>query len=240
LSCQGASAIPNLFATLTPTATVTPTPTSTPTATPTLTPTPLAGINAEMQSDGTILVTDYDNKFQLSLPADWIVVPLKGEDITEILLELSKDNPDLKDIGEAFQNLDPEFIRLIALHKDPKYMVDGYVTNLTIAVLEDKVMTSMPMDFVTSMLAESLKQGGAKIVSSETADNANGVMVGFIHIQQAAPTAMGKKVEVYSYIMLFMSNERLVMVPFATPKQFGEEILLLMDGILDSIRPYSP
>ena len=243
LSCQGTSAIPNLFATATPTATITPTSTSTPSPTPTatFTPTPLpTGMNADAQPNGATFVIDYDNKFQLSIPTGWIVVPLKGKDIAGALSELSKENPELKDMEEAFQSLNSDFIRLVALHKDPKYVVDDYATNLTIFVIDDKVMGSMPLDFVASVLGESLKRNGAKVVSKEPADNANNVMVSVIDVQQTTPTAAGKKVDIYNSSILFQSNEKLVMVMFSTPKQFKEDTPLLMEGVLDSIKPYFP
>src|SRR6266508_6408975 len=82
LSCSGVADISNLFATetptptntFTPTSTFTPSPTPAPTQTPSPTPLP-TGINIEEQSDGSTLFIDYDNKYQLVLPSDWLIIP---------------------------------------------------------------------------------------------------------------------------------------------------------------------
>jgi hypothetical protein len=245
LACQGTSAIPNPFATATPTATITPTATPTPSPTPTatFTATPLpTGVNAESKPDGVTFIIDYDNKYQLSIPAGWVVVPLTGKDFAKALSELSEDNPDLKDMAAAFQNLDSDMLRLAALHKDSKYVVDGFATNLTIAVLDDKVMGSMPIAFVTGALEESMKRQGAKVDSNsqETVTNANGVEVGAIDFQQIAPTSTGKKVSVYSHLMVFQSDGKMVMIALATPKQFAGDAPKLLEGVVDSIKPYVP
>ena len=184
LACQGGAGL-NPFATETPTPTLTftpspttmPSPTATQTATQTSSPTPLpSGAITEEQSDGTTLFVDYDNQFQLNLPDAWLVIPLSSDDITDILEKLSEENPEFKGTAEAFAQMDPDLIRVIAVNEDTKYLVNGFSTNLTVTAVEDKVMSSMPLDFVTGVVEESLKQGGATIISNEAlaADNAHG------------------------------------------------------------------
>lgn len=246
LACQGGAGL-NPFATKTPTPTLTftPSPTYTPsptaTATETPSPTPTAvptGAITEEQSDGSTLFTDYDNNFQFSIPESWLVIPLSSDDLTDILQGLSEENPQLKEIAATFAQLDPDVIRVMAMNKDMKYSVNGFSTNLTVTAIEDKLMSAMPMDFVTGAVEESLKQGGATIVSNEelAADNANGVEVGVLEFQKTTPTATGASVQAHSKILIFNAGAKMIMIQLTVPKQFAAEILPVLDQILDTIQ----
>src|SRR5262245_3261551 len=88
-----ASNISNVFATATPTSTTTfiPRPSATFTPTPTVARAGAAdrdqaGTATEVQSDGSILFIDYDKKYQLTLPKDWVVFPKKM--ISDLVAEL--------------------------------------------------------------------------------------------------------------------------------------------------------
>ncbi len=247
LSCSTVGDIPNLFATETPTPTTTftPTATSTPTQTPSPTPSPTSlptGVGTEKQSDGSTLFIDYDNKYQLILPKDWIVIPLSSRDLAEMLKKMSENNPEFKDIAEAFKHLDPNVIRVVALYGDPKYTLNGFSTNLTITAIEDTVMSSMPMDFVTGAFEESLKQRGVKILSSSTVAtiNANGVEIGTFEFQQTASTATGASVQAFSKAILFQTNGKMIMIQLATPRQIGKELLPVIDEVSNSVKLMEP
>lgn len=251
LSCAGLSDLPNPFATETPTATNTFTPTATitpspsPTATNTQTPSPTlapSGVKTEPQADGSLLFVDYDNKYQVSLPADWIVIPLSSKDITQILSGLSEKNPKLKDIAESFRQLDPDVIRVIAMNQDSKYMVNGFSTNFTLTAVDNKILSAMPVDFITGAVEESLKQHGATLLSASgpATKNAQGVEVGTIEYEQNTPTATGAAVRVHSKGILFRSNGKIIMIQLATLKQFVKELLPMLDAVSDSIELLQP
>lgn len=247
LSCSGASSVSNLFATDTPTPTntftpsptVTPSPTSTSTQTPTLTPTPLpTGSSMEDQADGSKLFTDYDNQFQLTLPDGWIILPLSSKDLADILESASKENPDFKDAAAALKDLDPDVIRIMAFHKNHKYNVNGFTTNLIVMAVDDKVMTTMPMDFVMGTLEESIKQQGGVLLSTDNnvSTNANGVEIGSFEFKRTTPTALGTNVPVRINAIVFRSADKLIMVQLTTPQQFGEELAPIMDQIVDMVK----
>ena len=250
ISC-GVSNISNLFATETPTptSTYTPTPTFTPSSTPTSTPTnthtatPLPTVAfTEEQADGSTMFVDYDNQYQLVIPEKWIVIPLSSEDIVDILEIVADENPDFKDIAKSFSQLDPDVIRIIALNDDTKYMFDGFSTNLTITAIEDKVMSSMSMDFVTGAVEESLKQQGTTVASGyqPASKNVNGVEIGILEFQQETPTVTGARVKVQSKALVFQSNGKLIMVQLAVPQQFAGELIPVMDQIMESIMFIAP
>ena len=167
--------------TLTPT--FTPSPTSTPTQTPSSTPTPLpTGVKAEEQSDGSTLFIDYDNKFQLVLPADWIVIPVEKDDFSAALDQLAEDNPSLDDSVQAFKDTDPSVFQMAALNQNPDFLVNGLAANMNITAVENKLLSGMPLAFVTGALEETFKQQGAKVITEEvnTLENAYDVEIEFI------------------------------------------------------------
>jgi len=248
LSC-GVADISSMFATETPTPTLTltPSPTFTPSPTPTAsqtpTPTPLpTGVKTEEQSDGSTLFIDYDNNYQLALPQGWFVIPLSAEDIADILKNMAEANPDLKDTADAFKQLDPNVIRVIAINENSDYIFNGFSTNLTVTAIEDKLLASMPVDFVTGAVEEQLKQSGAKIISSHelATTNANGVEIGSFDFQQSSPTATGANVQARSKAIVFQTNGKLIMIQLATPQQFAEELFPILDNIMDSIELIKP
>lgn len=250
LSC-GVSNLGSIFATATPTPTATftptptftpsPTPTSTPTRTPTPTPLP-TGVHTEKQADGSTLFIDYDNKFQMVIPSSWVAIPITTEDIAGLLQELSKENPDIKGIADAFSQLDPDIVRLIAVHKDKKYSVNGFATNITVIAFNERIMASMPLDFVSGSLEESMKQEGAKIVSGfePAAENPHGVETTQFEIEQTSPTAAGTKVRVRSGTLLFQTKDKLIMIQLATHQQFAAELMPTLKQIGDSIQRLEP
>jgi len=249
LSCSSISEISSMFATETPTPTITytpsptftPSPTATETQTPSPTPLPV-GVKREEQPDGSTLFTDYDNRYQLTLPEGWTVIPLSSKDVAAILNDLSVENPSFKDLAETFKQLDPNVIRVIAINTDSKYVVNGFSTNLTITAVEDKIMAAMPLDFVTGALEESMTQQGATVLSSGNLakNNANGVEVGTFDFEQTSPTAAGTNVQVRSRAIIFQVNDKVIMVQLATLQQFGEELLPVLDKVSDSITLLEP
>lgn len=250
LSC-GVSGIAGMFATATPTPTSTftptatftpsPTPTSTPTSTPTATPLP-TGVTSDARTDGSTLFTDYDNQYQLVLPDGWLVIPLSVGDIADILEKITEEKPELRDTAAAFSQLDPDVIRVIAINEDRKYMFSGFSTNLTVTAIEDKLMSSMPLDFVTGAVEESLKQQGATLVSEfqPASKNANGVEIGTFEFQQETPTATGARVKAQSKTLVFQSNGKLIMIQLAVPQQFAGELIPVLDQILETIKLIEP
>jgi hypothetical protein len=247
LSCSGVSSVSNLFATDTPTPTntftpsptITPSPTPTPTQTPTLTPTLLpTGSSMEDQADGSKLFTDYDNQFKMKLPEGWIILPLSSQDLADIVESVSKENPDFKDAAAVLKDLDPDVIRVMAFNKNPKYNVNGFTTNLIVMAINDKVMTTMPMDFVMGMLEESVKQQDGVLLSTDNnlTTNANDVEIGSFEFKRTMPTALGTNVPVRIKAIVFRSADRLVMVQLTAPQQFGEELMPVMDQIIESVR----
>ena len=158
--------------------------------------------------------------------------------MADILKKMAEEEPELEEIATAFTQLDPDVIRVMAVNRDNKYITNGFSTNLSVTAIEDKLMASMPLDFVTGAMEESLKQEGAELISSENlaAKNPNGVEVADFDFVQSTFSATGNKVQVRSRIVIFQAGGKLILIQLATPKQFGEELLPVLDHIKDTIK----
>jgi hypothetical protein len=242
-SCQGggfsffATDTPTPTLTFTPTATFTPSPTSTPTQTPSPTPAP-SGVEVLDQADGSIVFIDYDNKFEITLPSDWFILPLSSEDIGEIMSQAESENPDLQQAVEAFKQLDPDVIRVIAINKDSQYIYRDFSTNISVTALKEPMLSAMPVAFVTGVLESQLEQSGATIVQVENLSitNSHGVEIGLLEFKQQAPTASGTTITAQSRVLVFQSGGALVSIQLAAPEQFAAELFPVMDEIADSIK----
>jgi len=247
LACR-AAAVSEWFATPTPTPTLTPTPTNTPTITPsptpTETPTPTStrtprptGITTETNDNGSVVLSDYDHKYRLTLPDGWVVIPLSGQDISELVDELAKTNPDFKSAAETFRTLDSDFVRVVALNKDSKFISRGYASNITIVSAQDAFLVAMPIEFITGVFEESMKENGAKVITQgvNTVKSDKGVEVGIIEVEQEAPTAAGGRITVRIKMLMFISGNRLIMVNLTAPSQMISELYTDLDAIAKSV-----
>lgn len=228
-----ATATPTFTATFTPTATYTPTPTATSTPTPTPTTTPLpGGVVSQEQADGSTLFIDYDNLFQLTLPENWIVIPIDQDGLAEVLDNLSEKNPDLAEAAQAFRKLDPDVFRMAALFADPDRSAASYGTNITVTVFEDSLMSSMPLSFVTGALEQSFIDAGGRVLTEgvNPIENDNGVEVEYIDIEQ---TSAGVKVA--QRVIVFQVDGGLVLITITVPVPFKAQILPVSDEIGGSI-----
>ena len=224
--------------TMTPSPTVTPSPTPTDTPTPTFTPTPVpTGVETQPLEDNSTLFFDYDNKYKLILPKGWIVIPLNADDLSEAISGLAETNPELSKIAEAFKQLDPDMIRVVALNEDPKYIYNGFATNVIVTAIEDDMLSAMPVAFVTGVLEGSLEDNGHTILTSgaNIIYSASGIEIGIVETAQKAPTSTGSTVDVQSRFLVFQANNKLLIVQLITPKQFSEELFPVMDEIGDTV-----
>ena len=241
-SCQGgvfnflAADTPTPTLTFTPTPTFTPSPTPTSTQTPSPTPVP-TGVEVLDQPDGSIVFIDYDNKYQITLPADWFVLPLSADDIGKIMSAAETENPDLQAAVEAFKQLDPNVIRVIAINKDSTYIFRDFSTNISVTALKDNLLSAMPVAFVTGVLESQLEQSGATVVPVENLaiTNSNGVEIGLLEFKQQAPTASGATITAQSKVLVFQSGGALISIQLAVPEQFAAELFPVMDAIAESI-----
>lgn len=241
LAC-GMADLPNPFATptptptltFTPTATSTPTPTATPTSTPTATATPRpTGVSSELQDDSTTLFNDYDNKYQLVLSQDWVVIPFDKEDLQAMMEKLGQEDPKLAEAAKAFENMDSSVVRMVALNRVPRFFVGNGPSNINITALDDPFLSAMPLAFVTGALEETFTQQGFKVLTTgvNEIENPNGVEVEYIDIEQSR-----NGLKLRQRLILFQSNDKLIMITVSTLPQTSEEIFELAIEIGASIK----
>jgi hypothetical protein len=187
----------------------------------------------EEQADGSTLFSDYDNKYQLILPEEWVAIPFDQDKLGALVEKLSEDNPKFKDAAEAFKNLDPNVVRVVALNQTKKYFETGAVPNVSITALENEILSAMPLAFVTGALEESFKNNGMTVVSEgvNTIDNPNGVEIEFVEVQQEAS---GMKLA--QRILVFQSNKKLIMITLTAPEKFKADVFTSGDAIGASVK----
>jgi hypothetical protein len=240
LACD-TSTVTNLFASPTPTSTdiptptptFTPTPTPTATATPTMTPTPLpTGVSTEKQADGSTLLTDYDNKFKLSIPANWVVIPFDKENLSLAIDQASKENPELTDELSSLKGINTDIYRVFAIYANRNYLLNGNPPTMTISILTDPSVESLPLAFLSGQFEEGLKGAGGKILTQgvNEINNPNGTEVEYIDLRQNI-TSQGVIYTIDSRILLFKIKDKLVAVQLMTPKQFRNDILPIANDI---------
>lgn len=252
LACQ-ATSVTNLFATPTPTPTNTPTVTPTPTITatptptetplPTLTPTPLpTGVTSEENADSTTRLIDYDNKYQILLPKGWVVIPMTGQDMADLVDRLSTINPEFKDAAETFNSIDPDFVRAIALNRDGKYLVKGFASNITILTVQEKMLTIMPIEFVTGAFEENFEQSGGKVITQgvNVIKSETGVDVGIVEVEQQTPTGAGQRIDLRLKLLMFVADDKLVILTLSTPRELIADLNPDIDFIANSVELLTP
>lgn len=234
LSCSRIGRLPYLFATETPTSTktsipsptFTPSPTLTPSQTPPPTPLP-TGVHVEEQSDGTLLVLDYDNSYQLLLPPGWEVIVSLQED-------LGKLGPNSAEMGNTFKDVDPDIFRLAAMMVDRKYIRVSAPTLLTINAFEDSMAGTMPMAFVTAMIEESILED-ATSTTWDVIDNSNQVEVGVVRGTRTIRVQNGASVNLNELVIAFQAKGKLIVIEIAAPPGHADEILAPFDDMIDTI-----
>jgi hypothetical protein len=186
------------------------------------------GINVEKQSDGTTLFSDYDNKYQLTLSADWIIIPFKKDAFTAAVKDLASENPQLAAAAQAFQNLDPETFRLVAINRNPKYLKNTFASNLNITAFADNLLANMPLEFVTGALEEQFKKNGAEVLTNgvNVVENSHGVDVEYIDLEQ---TVKGSKIA--QRALTFQANQKLIIIAFTTLPPFSKDVFAEANSI---------
>lgn len=241
LSCQStgfnpfATVTPSPTLTFTPTATFTlaPSPTATVTSTPTFTPPP-TGISVEKQVDGTSLVIDYDNQYQILLPPNWIVVFSSQKDFEEALQATSAHNPEFAQITESLKDVDPSIFRLAAANADRNYVNAGPIL-LTMNAYADPVSSSMPMAFVIAMIEDNIL-AGATSTTWDVVNNAHQVEVGIVRGDRTLQLPDGPSLFVQELVISFQANSKLIIMEIVAPKEFGDQLLAPFNNIIDSIK----
>jgi len=122
---------------------------------------------------------------------------------------------------------------MAALNSDQAYIYNGYATNITVAAIKDNVMSIMPLSFVTGALEQTFINNGARVLTEgvNPIENNNGVEIEYLDVEQVV---VGVKVA--QRIVVFQSNETLIMITITVPQQFKDEILPVSEPVGKSIK----
>jgi hypothetical protein len=128
---------------------------------------------------------------------------------------------------------------MIGVASNPKYINSGFPPFFLVMVNSDPIASSMPMDFVTAMIEDSMIPDATDKTSS-VKTNANGVDVGvttgFLNLQ-LSPT---KKMAGVCELLSFQSNKKLVVITFFASRNLKDTLLPLADKFIDTIKLLNP
>lgn len=144
------------------------------------------------------------------------------DDIAGFAAMAAEENPELADELNALKDMkgvDTDILRGVALYADKNYIYKGYATNISILAIKDPTLAAMPLAFITGVLEEQFKQNGAKILTQgvNEIDNSNGVEVEYIDIENNI-TILGTKQTIDQRMVLFLANNKLIMIQLSTPR----------------------
>ncbi len=241
LACQ-AGPLTGLLASATPTSTWTPTPsstplpTSTPTQTPTFTPPPEPlGVETEEQADGTFLLTDLDNKYQVTFPRNWSPILISQKNKLVVPSEVAAKDPEYRSFAESMKDADPEFVRMISIETESKYLYGSYPTLIFVMAVYDLdyPLSGLGMSAMTSWVEDHMLNQ-ATIISWNVMTNAKGVEIGINDATQQLSAGSGT-VEVSLRIISFQTRDKLIMIQVSTPSQSRAAIFSKLESIYDTI-----
>jgi hypothetical protein len=189
------------------------------------------------EPDGSTVFTDYDGNYLMSLSDQWIVIPFTPGEIAEYVATVAQQNPELAAQAAALALLDANTFRMVALNKDPGMIAEGFATNLNVTAFDDKVLASMPIDYIAGSMEEGFKSQGATILTQgvNAIDNANGIDVRYVDIEQSQPLPTGGSVTVLGRVILFKSGDQLVMLTVLGSKELGDQVFAAANAIGESV-----
>lgn len=242
LACAGVNSMlstPAPLPTPTLTATITPRPTATITSTATSVPT---GVQIDEQRDGSTLITDYDNLYQMSLGPDWEVVPASAETHSDRKGTEANIIPVLAASTKTPEPTDTNDVLVLAVNRNHRYFADEYATNIQVSIDSDKFSGIMPLGFILAGLEDGLRRDQAQIVGKldDTAENSHGVEIAKLEFIERYPVEQGPRLQVQAKFLLFQSHKRLIVIALWTLPRFAEELSGEMDEVADTIRPIRP
>ncbi len=150
------------------------------------------------------------------------------------LQEAIQGDPEVTNMSERFNDVDPDVFRLAAMNVDRAYVRAGAPTLLMINAYKDSIASAMPMAFVTSMIENTILQD-ATSTTWDVIENKNGVEVGIV--EGARTFAFpGANIRVREMVIAFQANKKLIVIEIAVPIAYAEQILAPFDEIIDTIK----
>jgi len=205
-----------------------------------MTPTPRpTGVDADRQADSRTVVRDFDNNYEFILPKEWTAIPLTKEDIDRIVQQMAEQDPEFAKLAESMRTADDNVLRLLGFNTDPKYVKAQNPTLFMLIAIPDKIVGSLPMAGVTAIIEDNTFTGSSD-TTWDVVNNPHGVEVGVVQGTYKFVTPEGKTLKTKSKVIAFQANQKLIMIQFITPVQFGAEVLPGVDQIIDTIQLMTP
>ena len=223
-----------------PTATITetPPPTSTPTEIPpTATATPIEYPDTGsdlLEGESSSLYYDYSGNYMVTLPANWLAVrPGEVEYATAWGLP-SAAYPEVNTALQSMQSLDPNTFRLFVLDTQDGHFDDGFLSNINFLSTPESE-ASLDEVFAQSVLSLPATISGLVVTDSRITEHPSGGRIGIIVSEWDTQILGGETLRLYQQQVIFVIQNRPLIITFTSTKAFKDTILPEFESILDSL-----
>ena len=201
-----------------------------------------SGILINEIPDGGTEFIDYDGGYKLVAPPGWTAISLEKEKIDEILSSTTEQNSQYETIIEYMSNVDESVYRAFFFDFRSENTSGKFVSNVNVIFQEDKLVSSMPLDFIVSATEENLTAmlPESKVLSTDIITLESGIQAGEIQIIQEMSAFDGTKTSVYQKIFIFLNNGGMVNITFTLPIEQQDTLQPEIDQFVDSIVLLSP
>ncbi len=211
---------------------------STPLPSPAPTPLP-SNVAVERQSNGTTVVDDVGNGYQFTLTQQWMAIPPTKEQIEHVSQASPPQDAEFVRLAIKLGEETTDAFRLVGINTDSKFAHGANPSLLLVTAIPDKSSSTLPMTKVASMIRETVFTD-SNGVSQDVVHNANGIDVAVVEGPYDYLSTQGDTLKTRSKVIGFQANERVILIQFITPEEFGAEVLPGTDQIIDTIRRTAP
>lgn len=217
---------------------------NTPTPPPTATPTAIVALPTqadnesllEENTDGSTSFIDLTGKYQINVPAEWLVLRINGQEFLDAGLLPEVANPAIQRSLNAINSQDPDIFRLFMLDINEEHIDGGFVTNVNLVwdqQMEATFITDADIKAIADVLPNSLKD--TEIVSAEAKTTKNEIAYGIITARTPAFTQEGASIVIYQKLVYFDLPVGTLSITLSTTEKWRETIEPSFDAIVESL-----
>jgi hypothetical protein len=170
------------------------------------------------------------------------VLDLSSGDLDEIISQGLDVYPEMDEATKSMvEMVISQSVRVMLLDTDPEHVRGGLTSNIIVGVDRDAVTYSFPLD----LYVEVNKQGmvefapGVKILGTGLSENANGIPIGTIELEQQLPMG-GRNIPVFQWMVIFRTEDNTILISFTASDEILSTLKPVFDEIVDSIELVEP
>jgi hypothetical protein len=193
-------------------------------------------VEFEQQPDNSTRIVDHDNRYAVVLSADWLAIPADAETLKGKAESFAESDPEMAGALKYTNMLKNDSFRVIAFNQSDDYRGADMMTNLLILSDEDKISSSLPLDFLVKANVDQVTANisTATVLSQGVAKNKNGLEYGYLEIETIFAPG-GNKIQVHQTIFFFKADTRLTFFTLTMPVVFADSSKGIVQEVIDSV-----